>query len=290
MPRKPKSAPPHTARAAAPHPPDAALEAAGAALRPLVRLLLHSGVDYTRFAASLKQVFVEQALAEVERAGHEPTDSAISLMSGVHRKDVRQWRTTGTAGAANKPVAVAAQVFAQWASSRAYTTARGKPAQLPRTGPEPSFESLVRTVTQDVHPFTVMQELVRLGVAQVKSRGGVEFVVPVRAGYVPQPGSREALDLLAANVGDHALAAVANVLGEPSTLEQSVYAAGITEASAQKLGELARRIWARSRAELIEEATRLYEADRDREDARTRMRFGSYFWSQPWEQEKGTKR
>lgn len=282
MPRKPKLAQAPQG-ATAPKAPDEALDAAATVLRPLIRLLLHSGIDYTRLAADLKQLFVEQAVAEIEQAGQATTDSAISLMSGVHRKDVRHWRETGRPGGNSKGVALAAQVFAQWASNPAYRTRNGRLARLPRSGGEPSFETLVRTVTNDVHPFTVLQELVRLGIAEVRSRGASEYVVPLRAGFVPDAGSREALELLAANVGDHALAAVSNVLGGPPTLEQSVFAAGITEDSARQLGEVARRLWSRARTELIAEATRLYEADKLREDARTRVRFGSYFWSGPWQ-------
>ena len=281
MPRKPKPAQAAPA-GTAPKAPDEALEAAATVLRPLIRLLLHSGVDYTRLAAELKQLFVEQAVGEIEQAGQATTDSAISLMSGVHRKDVRHWRETGRPGRNSKGVALAAQVFAQWASNPAYRTRNGRLARLPRTGAEPSFETLVRTVTHDVHPFTVLQELVRLGIAEVQVRGAAEVVVPLRAGFVPEAGSREALELLGANVGDHALAAVSNVLGGAPTLEQSVFAAGITEASADKLREVARRLWTRARSELIAEATHLYEADKLRDDATTRVRFGSYFWSGPW--------
>jgi len=133
---------------------------------------------------------------------------------------------------------------------------------LPRTGPAPSFEALVRAVTQDVHPFTVLQELIRLGAASVEVEGEREMVVPARRDFVAAAGSREALELLAASLADHTAAAVSNLLGAEPTLEQSVFAAGITADSAQRLHALARALWARARNEIIEEATRLYEAFR----------------------------
>jgi hypothetical protein len=105
-------------------------------------------------------------------------------------------------------------------------------------------------------------------------------VVANGAGFVPAPGSREALELLGANLGDHALAAVNNVLSEQPRLEQSVFAAGITPESAEELGALARRLWSHARSELIAQATRLYEADKNKPNATARMRFGSYFWSE----------
>jgi hypothetical protein len=289
MPRKPKNVPVQPTPAAPALAPDEVLVAAAAVMRPVIRLLLHSAIDYTRFAAELKQLFVEQAMAEIQQAGHVPTDSAISLLSGVHRKDIRSLRLTGHLAQADKDIAVSAQVLAQWAAHRPYSTRLGKPRALARTGPEPSFETLVRTVTHDVHPFTVLQELIRLGIVRLQVKGNREMVVPVQTDFVPPAGSREALDLLAANLADHALAAVSNVLGAPPSLERSVFAAGITAESAQRLHELARRLWSRARAEIIDEATRLYEADKGRSDALSRMRFGSYFWSGPLEPAQPTK-
>jgi hypothetical protein len=284
MPRKPTIVPLESESSTAPPlPPDDVALAVEAVLRPAIRLLLRGGIDYPRLAGELKALFIEEAVAEIERSGHATTDSAISLLSGVHRKDVRNWRLTGRAPGATRPVALSARVFARWIGDAGYADEAGRPRALPRVGPAPSFDTLVRAVTQDVHPFTVLQELIRLGIASVEIEDGGEIVVPAHADFVPPAGSREALELLAGNLGDHVQAAVSNVLGAPPTLEQSVFAAGVTAASAQQLQALARTLWLRMRSEMIEEATRLYEADRDRPQARMRVRFGSYFWSAPWE-------
>jgi len=283
MPRKPKIVALEAPGTAPPSlPPDDVVQAVAAVLRPAIRMLLRSGIDYPRLAAELKGLFIEEAVAEIGRTGHATTDSAISLLSGVHRKDVRNWRLSGHPRAAARPVALSARVFARWISEADYLQPDGRPRALPRTGAAPSFEALVRAVTLDVHPFTVLQELIRLGIAGVEIQDGGEIVV-ANSEYVPPAGSREALDLLAANLADHATAAVSNVLGGPPTLEQSVFAAGITAASAAQLQALARTLWVRMRNEMIEEASRLYEADQDLPQARTRVRFGSYFWSGPWE-------
>jgi hypothetical protein len=284
MPRKPKIVPLESEpSAAAPLPPDEVMQALAAVLRPAIRLLLRSGIDYPRLSAELKTLFIEEAVAQIEGSGHATTDSAISSLSGVHRKDVRNWRLTGRAPGTARPVALGARVFARWVSDAEYVGADGKPRALPRTGAGPSFDTLVRAVTHDVHPFTVLQELIRLGIASVEIQDGGELVVPAHPDFVPPAGSREALELLAGNLGDHANAAVSNVLGGAPTLEQSVFAAGVTAASAERLQALARSLWLRTRSEMIDEATRLYEADRERPEARSRVRFGSYFWSGPWE-------
>ena len=58
-------------------------------VRPLARLLLRHGVAYPAFAAALKRVFLEAAADELSSRKMPATDSALSLLSGVHRRDIR---------------------------------------------------------------------------------------------------------------------------------------------------------------------------------------------------------
>jgi len=261
-------------------PADEVLRALGSVLAPLVRLLLASGLDYARLVAELKMLFVEQARLELLRGGRADTNSAISMLSGVHRKDVREWRENRLGARVAQGVSVSSQVYARWVQDPLYRDRRKRPKPLPRLGAAPSFDTLARSVTQDVHPYTVLTELIRLGLANIELRKGEEFVVPNRDGFVPPAGSRELFELFSGNLSDHASAAVGNLLHEPPRLEQSVFAEGITRESAQHLGELARRLWSQARAEMIAEASRRYAADRHRGDATYRARFGAYYWEQ----------
>ena len=258
---------------------DDVLRAIDVILAPLIRLLLVSGADYPRIAAELKPLFVEQARLELIRAGQKDTDSALSLLSGVHRKDVRAWRQGRLTGRTARGVSISSQVFARWVQDPLYRDRRKRPRPLPRLGSAPSFEALSRSITQDVHPYTVLSELMRLGLVQVQDVQGHETIVPLREGFVPAVGSPEMMELFGGNLSDHAAAAVANLLVQAPRLEQSVFAVGITAESAQHLGGLARKLWAQAKSEMIAEATRRYEADQTREDATSRMRFGAYYWS-----------
>ena len=260
------------------------VRALGQFLAPLVRLLLASGVDYTRLAAELKPLFIEQARAELRRLGQRDTDSAVSVLSGVHRKDVRAWREGGLGRRIAQEISPSSQLFARWLSQASLCDSQGRPRALPRLGPEDSFEALARSVTQDVHPFTLLGELLRLGLVQVHERDGQDWVEPNPDGFVPAPGSRELVELFGANVADHANTAVANLLGQGPRMEQSVFASGLSPESATQLGELARTLWMQARRQMISEASRLYEADRGRADAHHRMRFGAYYWAQEQDQ------
>ena len=287
MGRPPRNLPPNQAPEHALPPADDVLRTLEAVLAPLLQLLLASGLDYTRIVAALKLLFIEQAQLELLRRGQADTNSALSLLSGVHRKDVREWRENRLGARISQGVSMSSQVFARWVQDPLYRDRRKRPKALLRAGPAPSFDALARSVTQDVHPYTLLTELIRLGLVRIEARKGEEYVVPNRDGFVPPAGSRELLELFAGNLSDHARTAVANLLGNAPRLEQSVFAEGITRASAEALGELARKLWSQARSEMIAEASRRYAADRNRDDATYRARFGTYYWEEDTQSEPG---
>ena len=143
--------------------PDSTLPEALAISQPLVTWLLRSGVGYGEFAAALKPLFLAQAQQELERTGQKVTDSALSLLSGLHRKDVRALRAQALSDWQSalsqrnewgKP-SLANQVLTRWLAEEVW------PDVLPLSGPEPSFEALVKSVSSDVHSRSVLQELQR---------------------------------------------------------------------------------------------------------------------------------
>ena len=247
---------------------------------PLLRLLLASGLDYTQLAAALKPWFIDQAQQVLLSNAQKDTDSAISLLSGVHRKDVREWRHGRLGINRSQELSVPSQVFTRWMQDPLYVDQHHRLRPLVRIGPAPSFEALARGVTQDIHPFTVLAELLRLGLASVEVVNDVEMVIPKQDGFVPPPGSLEQLQLMQANLADHISAATLNLMGDAPRLEQSVFAEGITSESVEILAQLARQLWARARTEMIAEARRLYANDQGRADAKYRMRFGTYYWNE----------
>jgi len=280
MARRPNPVPNDSPRRQMSARPQEVLSALAETLQPFIELLLASGIDYPQFASYLKPLFIEQAKRELQRMHLGLTDSSLSVLSGVHRKDVKNWRENKLFSSKSNQVSISAQIFATWVQHPEYRDRKKQPKPLRRTGEAPSFDALVRLVTQDIHPFTILQDLIRLNLVQVEIRKNVEIVVPRLEGFIPPPGSKEALQLMASNVSDHAKAAVSNLLGARPTLEQSVFASGITKDSAELLSKLARQLWENARAEMIAEATKLYEADRLDGDANHRVRFGSYFFSE----------
>ena len=87
-------------------------------LRPLIRLAIHYGLTYPALAEMLKSVYVEVADREFQLDGKPQTDSRVSMLTGVHRKDVKRLRSESSveSRAAPKSVSLGAQIAAVWSS------------------------------------------------------------------------------------------------------------------------------------------------------------------------------
>ncbi len=254
-----------------------ALREAAVLMRPVALWLLRHGVAYPAFAEQLKAVFLEAARGELERSGTNATQSALSMLSGVHRKDVRALALAPTAARAQPRPPLASQVFTRWLTDRRYRGADGKPRALPRTGARRSFESLCRELSNDVHPRTVLEELLRLGHVALEG----EHVVVLAPSFVPSERLDEMTALFSASASDHIAAAVSNLTSNaPKLLEQSIYADGLTPASIDLLHQAAREAWARAFESVVQQARERVDHDAGG-DGDLRMRFGVYFFSEP---------
>ena len=264
---------------------DLTLTAALRMLAPLVRLLLREGVTYPRFSNALKKTFLEVAPSVLEDSSTKINDSSVSTLTGIHRKDVREWRSAGRPRPQAKTFGAVMDVFTRWANDPAYCDRQGRPLVLDRTGGPGTFEALATSVSSDVHPHTLLQELVRLGVARrVKAElDSVDDKVSLCVdAFVPKEGTAEMLELMSDNVGDHLAAAVQNVLGStPPMLEQGVFADSLRPESVAAMNNLTRKIWLSAFHEIVHQATTLSDEDLGQQGADQRIRVGIYFYHGP---------
>lgn len=248
-------------------------------LRPLVGLLLRQGIGHPAFSAALKRVFVEAADAELARRDMKRTDSAITLMSGVHRRDVRALRETSeVSGPQAAPPGPAGEVVARWLGDPRWQSPAGGPRALPHHGPEDSFDALVYSISRDIRPGAMLDELLRLGVVHTSATG---ITVDV-AGFAPRADEAQMCALMRDNLHDHAAAAAANLLGERNLLEQALYVDEITAESAQVIERAARLAWQRTLQELLPPVQARYDQDAKAtppEARRHRARVGFYVYT-----------
>jgi Family of unknown function (DUF6502) len=83
-------------------PPANLLVACRRLLRPLVRLMMRSGVTLPVLTDLLRQLFVEVAVTDILTEPKARTDSRISLLTGIHRKEIRRDRAAQAEGAHTK--------------------------------------------------------------------------------------------------------------------------------------------------------------------------------------------
>jgi hypothetical protein len=263
-----------------PSTPPAIVSAVAAILQPLARLAVARGIPARDLEEMLRIALV--AAAREAQPGGQPARqvSRIATATGLTRREVTRLMEAAPA----LPVASrspATQVFSRWVSSPGYAGPDGRPRVLPRQGPAPSFEALAQSVTRDVHPRSLLDTLVRLGLAEEDAAGGTVRLLKDR--YVPDPADDRLWALLGANVGDHLSAAVANVAGGgPRHVEQAVFADGLSAESLQAVHALAQAQWQAAVKALVPAIEALIDADRSagREGDR-RVRIGLYSYAAP---------
>jgi len=264
--------------------PGILLAAATRLIEPLARLLVANGVTYTMFAQALKRVFLHAAESELHSGGKRITDSALSLLSGVHRKDVRV--LTAPEPPPRRTVTIANQVTMAWTTQPEYLDDHGRPRPLPLRSAdeaEPSFERLSQAISKDFHSRSVLDELVRLGI--VEERDGLAQLV-LAEGFLPSGDLQELARYLSANVGDHIAAAAANFTAagkgkRTPHLEFALWGDELSAESTARLQAMAQQQWlvamkkVRNAAEVLSEQDRTLPAQ-----VMHRFRFGVYFFQQ----------
>src|SRR3954462_7097701 len=108
-PRRPKPAPHQPIATASRRAPLARL------LRPLVRLCIRSGTTFPALAQLLRELYVNVAEHDFGLQGKEQTDSRVSLLTGIHRKEVSRLRGAG-APVATVPASVSrtSSIVSRW--------------------------------------------------------------------------------------------------------------------------------------------------------------------------------
>lgn len=262
-------------------PPRALLLAVRQLLRPLVRLLLEHQITFPVLANLLKSVYVEEAERGFSLPDRPQTISRLTLLTGIHRKDVKRLQTEATGEPTDgRPASVplGAQLVQRWTTEADYLDPAGAPRALPRlTTPEDgaSFESLVASVTQDIRPRAVLDEWTRLGVARIDSEDRVHLV---EEAFVPTRGFDEKVVFLGRNVSDHIATAHHNLRGEGAPrFERNVYFARLRPESVDELQDLSRELGNHALREMNQRARALQIADEGHPDARYRMSFGAWF-------------
>ena len=249
-------------------------------LRPLVRLLVARGITFPALTDLLRELYVNVAEYDFALPDKEQTDSRVSLLTGIHRKEVRRLRGAGApVSAVPAVVSRTSRIIARWTADPAFTDPQGLPLPLPRIaeGSSPSFEALVAGITRDLRPRAVLDEWLDRGLAFTDAQ---DRIVLAEAAYVPRGDDAEGSQLyyFGRNLHDHIAASTANILGEaPRFLERAVHYDGLSSELAARLETRARELAMKVLAQANREAQAACKTDPGGEH---RWNFGLYVYAE----------
>ena len=251
-------------------------------MRPLVRTLISRGVTAPAFYKLLKSLYVEVAYEEFRLDGTAPTDSRVSLLTGVHRRDVRAilsddddaWK------AARKKSATFATVIGQWMTRPEYQDEAGRPMSLPKTSDDgASFEALVRDINTDIRPRTVLDELMRQDLVH---EGDAGLLTLSEAAFTGPASDDDKLVFFAANIGDHLAAASQNLLAQDAPfLERAVFYNQLSPGSVDQIEDQAGHLAQHMLETLNAQSSALHQTDHSATGPKERYRLGVYFYREP---------
>lgn len=279
-------------------PPTALIVAIKKVLRPLVRLLLSFQITLPFLVELLKEIYVEVAEKDFPLDNKKQTDTRISMLTGVHRKDTRRLRNQDIKKEESPVVvSIGVQLVSKWISDPNYLDADNNPKPLAlkssKGDAEPGFEHLVQSVCkQDMRARVVLDEWLRLGIASLVDEQWVQLNA---LGFIPSKGLEEKAYYLGMNIADHLEASTQNLIAEqPVFLERCVYYRGLSDESIEILKRDSEKQGMALLQDINKKAIKLTAGDKKRFDKQAkdtgkstsnseqtqRMNFGVYFYSQ----------
>ena len=175
-------------------------------IKPLARFCVRHSISLQAITEALKIELLRAAQEEIKRSGADRSASKLSAMTGVHRKDVARLESVDSD--LDQPKSVCGRVLAQWQQSEKFTTKSGKPRTLSVAGAKSEFVDLVRSVSADLNPYTVLFELERSGAVK-KTAHGLALAARV---FIPKGDIVQGFAILSDDLNDLTLTVEQNLL------------------------------------------------------------------------------
>lgn len=251
-------------------------------LRPLIRLLLSYGIRFQTFCDLVKSVYIQVAEEEFKLAEKPQTDSRISLLTGVQRRDVKRLRNESISeNSLSLQASMSALLLAIWSGRAEYLDEQGLPLPLSRLaskGGERSFEAMVQSVSKDFRARVVLDEWLRQGIATLDDEDKVHLSADA---FATPRGIEEKAYYFGQNIHDHLAATVHNLSGSSTPfLERCVYYDKLSPESVKEFAHFAKTSGMRALQSINRRAAELQKQDQGQPDAVYRANFGIYNFSE----------
>ena len=244
-------------------------------LLPLARIMVARGITIADANEILKEVLFDVA-RDLSGEGPKTSDSRVSLLTGLHRKDVGRLRKAKSGARRKSSMNAAAKVIALWTTDRSFLDGKGAARALPRVSDtRPGFDELVERARVDLPAGTIVTHLVDQKLVTESRDKRLKLRTDA---YLPVPGSAEMLVAFEKNVSAHLDAAAGNLLSEraPPFFERASHFNRLSEKSVRELEALARRLGSEALRRFNEEAMALQRQDVEDETNTGRVSLGVY--------------
>ena len=233
--------------------------------RPLARVLIGRGITIAQITELMKTAYVNAA-KDLNSTEKSLTDSRISLLTGLHRKDVKRLRAVDPRPPKRPMQNASALLIAVWATDRDFLTENHKPRSLARMGSvgELGFDDLVKRARIDLPAATLVTELLEQSVIEEDS--ATERLILTATSFVGNVSMDAKVNAFEKNLGAHFDVAADNLLNRQSDGAEFERAAHFNQLSASSVAELEKRA-----AEMLQEVLEALNAqaldlqDRDAE-------------------------
>lgn len=245
-------------------------------LRPIARAMIDRGIPLSAGLDLLKQALIDAAVQDVRHDG-DPSDSRISLLTGVHRKDVRRLRRDEIPPVQRPGLSACALAIARWTTDPRFMDRVGNalPLTLGRVGGPPRFDDLIRAARLDLPPATVVEELIRTGM--VAEEGGSLRLL--HDAFVPDNLLPDKVMAFEKNLHAHLHGAVDNLSGDPDRqrhFELGGHFNRLSPEAVEALGVFAQEALFDALKKINAEALRHQDRDAEDEGNDARFSFGAY--------------
>lgn len=232
-----------------------------AILKPLIRILLRNNISYPAFDDMVRKAYVEVAEHEFKVDGKKQTNSRISTLTGLSRKEVKRLQDLPEEETENNVLKYnrAARVVYGWVHDSEYQEQDGKQKPLNFDGDGNSFCKLVKQYSGDVPPRAILDELMRIGLVEKDDEG---FLHLLKRAYIPKEGLNEKIQYLGKDVSALLLTMDRNIYEKNLApfFQRKVYYDNLPEECVAEL----RQIIAENSQELLEKIDQaMAQHDRD---------------------------
>lgn len=261
-------------------------------LKPLIRFFINRGVTYPALQDVLKSIYIEEAIESAKLDNKRLTDSRLSLVTGIHRKEVKRIResleTESTVSSGELRASLSAAVMAKWLSDPLYQNEQNEPIAIPKTGEAPSFEALVYGCSKDKHFRSLLDDWIAQDIITIAD----DKIIPNTKGFIPTKDEEEKLFFAGKLLGRHIEVVNHNFSDSSAPLfDRAVYYNGLPKAAIDEIEKEAHRLNHETLIQINQMASRFRdEQNQSPDQTETELadfHVGCYFYKKSRSSEKG---